>query len=265
MQLEASLDKFANEGLGVVAISYDTVEILRNFSDRMGGFHYSTLADPDSEIIEAYGIRNPNPEAGSRTDGMAFPGIYIVNADGIVQEKFFQDSHRIRTTAETILFKSFGADGGRQTEVQLPQFDFVAFASQDEWRPGNTITLVADIELPELMHLYAPGSDYTAIDLSIVETDHVLMGALTLPEPEILYLEPIDERVPVYHGTARIQRDISLAPSYREDSIAVDAVLSYQTCDDEICFPPADFELTFQFDVIQNDRQRAPEDIRHPE
>ncbi len=149
--------------------------------------------------------------------------------------------------------------------MQLHQFDFVAYASQDAWRPGNTIVLVADIELPELMHLYAPGSDYTAIDLSIVETDHVLMGELTLPEPEILYLEPIDESAPVYHGTAQIQRDISLAPAYREESIEVDAVLTYQTCDDEICFPPAEFELTFQFDVIQNDGQRAPEGIRHPE
>jgi hypothetical protein len=265
VQLEASLDKFTDAGLGVVAISYDSVDILKSFADRMGGFHFSTLADPNSEIIEKYGIRNPNPEAGSRTDGMAFPGIYIVDTDGIVQEKFFQDSHRIRTTAETILMKTIGADGGRRTEVQLPQFDFVAYASQDAWRPGNTIVLVADIELPELMHLYAPGSDYTAIDLSIVETDHVLMGELTLPEPEILYLEPIDESAPVYHGTAQIQRDISLAPAYREESIEVDAVLTYQTCDDEICFPPAEFELTFQFDVIQNDGQRAPEGIRHPE
>ena len=265
MQLEASLDEITENGLGVVSISYDTVDILESFAGRMGGFRYSMLADPDSEIIEAYGIRNPNPEPDSRTDGMAFPGTYIVNADGIVQQKFFEDSHRIRTTAETILMKTFGADGGRRTEVQLPQFNFAAYASQDEWRPGNTVVLTADIELPELMHLYAPGSNYTAIDLSIVETDHVLMGDLVLPEPEILYLEPIDESVPVYYGTARIQRDISLSPAYREESIAVDAVLTYQTCDDEICFPPADFEFTMNFDVIQNDGQRASEDIRHPE
>ena len=263
MQLEESLDKFKENGLGVVTISYDTVEILRSFSDRMGGLRIPMLADPESEIIEAFGIRNPNPEPGSRTDGMAFPGAYIVDADGIVQEKFFHDSHRIRETASTILMKTFGADGGRRIEVQLPQFDFVAYASQDALRPGNTITLVADIELPERMHLYAPGSDYTAADLRIVETDDVKMRDLTLPEPETLYLEPIDESVPVYHGTARIQRDIALAPAYQEDSIAVDVILTYQTCDDEICFPPDDFEFTMHFDVLMHDRTRAPEGIRH--
>ena len=264
MQLEASLNQYADAGLGVVAISYDTIEILESFSDRMGGFHYSLLSDPNSEIIESYGIRNPNPDPGSRTDGMAFPGTYIVNTDGIVQEKFFQDSHRIRPTAETVLMKTFGADGGRRTEVQLPQFNFTAYASQDNWRPGNTIVLVADFDLPELMHLYAPGSDYTAANLSIVENEFVLQGRLDLPEAEILYLEPIDESVPVYHGTPQIQREITLSPAYREETIAIDAILTYQACDDEICFPPADFELTFDFDVIQNDRQRAPEDIRHP-
>ena len=74
MQLEESIDKYSVAGLGVVAISYDTVEILKSFDDRMGGFSYSMLADPNSEIIETFGIRNPNPAPGSRTDGMAFPG-----------------------------------------------------------------------------------------------------------------------------------------------------------------------------------------------
>ena len=263
MQLEASLDDFTDNGIGVVAISYDTVDILNSFSERMGGIRFPMLADPDSQIIEAYGIRNPNPAPGSRTDGMAFPGTYIVDADGIVQEKYFHDSHRIRETAETILMKTFGADGGRRIEVQLPQFDFVAYASEDSLRPGNTVTLVAEVELPDRMHLYAPGSDYTAADLRIVETDQVKMRELTLPEPESLYLAPIDETVPVYHGTARIERDIALAPAYRQDSVAVDVILTYQTCDDEICFPPDDFQFTMHFDVVMHDSTRAPEGIRH--
>ncbi|NNC64970.1 MAG: redoxin domain-containing protein, partial [Gammaproteobacteria bacterium] len=109
MQLEDSLDEITQNGLGVVTISYDTVEILDSFATRVGGLSFPTLADPDSEIIERYGLRNPNPEPGSRTDGMAFPGTYIVDANGVVQQKFFNDSHRIRETAQTILMKTFGA------------------------------------------------------------------------------------------------------------------------------------------------------------
>lgn len=264
MQLEGSYDKLTEAGLGVVAISYDTVEILRSFADRKGGFRYTMLADPQSEIIERFGLRNPNPAPGSRGDGMAFPGTYIVDADGIVREKFFEDNHALRTTDDTILLKTFGVGGGRRTEVELPQMKFAAYASQDSISPGNQIILVVDIELPARMHLYAPGSDYVAVDLKIVgDSPMVHQGALELPEAEILYLEPIDESVPVYFDNARIVRELTLSPEYGEAMLKVDAILAYQTCDDEFCYLPAEFPLTFEFEVIQNDRQRASEDIRH--
>ena len=38
MQLEAALDKITENGLGLVTISYDSVDILKSFADRMGGF-----------------------------------------------------------------------------------------------------------------------------------------------------------------------------------------------------------------------------------
>ncbi|MGI9257882.1 MAG: redoxin domain-containing protein, partial [Gammaproteobacteria bacterium] len=76
VQLDDSLPDYAEAGLGVVAISYDSVEILSSFDERMGGIDFPMIADPESEIIGAYGIRNPNPAAGTRHEGMAFPGTY---------------------------------------------------------------------------------------------------------------------------------------------------------------------------------------------
>jgi len=263
VELEQSFDALTEAGLGVVAISYDRVEILRSFADRHGGFHYSMLSDTDSKIIDAFGIRNVNHAEGMFGYGIPFPGTYIVNADGVVRAKFFIQPHNQRYTADTILIKTLGVGGGRRTEVQLPQFKFVAYASQDTVRPGNHFLLVADIELPDRMHLYAPGSDYTPVDLSIVDNPALREGALELPEPEILYLDVIDESVPVYLHKVRIQREVTLAPRHSAGTIRVAATLSYQTCDDEICFPPAKFPLTFDLDVISLDRQRAPEEIRH--
>ncbi len=263
MQLEAALDDYTEAGLGVVAISYDSVEILKSFSDRQGGFRFTMLADPESEIIERFGIRNPNPEPGSRADGMAFPGSYIVDTDGVIQEKFFEQDHRIRTTHETVLLKTTGIGGGRRTEVELPQMSFAAYASEDLIARGNEVALVVDIALPDRMHLYAPGSDYIPVDLQIAENAMLRVGPLELPEAEMIYLEPIDETVPVYHDSARIQRTITLAPGYTEPTLEVDAVLVYQTCDDEICFPPDEIAFTYEFDVQARDTQRAPETIQH--
>ena len=79
--------------------------------------------------------------------------------------------HEQRYTAETVLLQTLGVGSGRRTEVQLLQFKFAAYASQDEIRPGNRVLLVVDIELPERMHLYAPGSDYTPADLRVIDDE----------------------------------------------------------------------------------------------
>jgi len=263
VELEESFDGLTEAGLGVVAISYDSVDLLGGFAERHGGFRYTMLSDPESTIIDAFGIRNTNHAEGTFGSGIPFPGTYIVDANGIVQDKFFAQGHEQRYTADTILLKTFGVGGGKQIEVQLPQFKFTAYASQDQVHPGNRIVLVADIELPDRMHLYAPGSDYVAVDLKVVDNPDLRAGDLELPEPEILYLDVIDERVPVYLDKVRIQREVALSPDFRETTIEIDAILSYQTCDDEICFVPAEFPITFELDVLPLDRQRAPKELRH--
>ena len=80
------------------------MEILQDFSERHG-IRYALLADPDSAVIEAFGIRNTNVKKGSFGDGIPFPGTYVVDADGVVTEKIFEKSFRQRQSAETLLLK----------------------------------------------------------------------------------------------------------------------------------------------------------------
>ncbi len=266
MELERTYDSFTDQGLGVVAISYDSIEILQDFTRRKGPFRYTLLADPKSEVIEAFGLLNPNTKPGTMLHGMAFPGSYLVDAEGIVKEKFFDQSHRQRITADTVLLKVFGVgDGGQRVEADVTrQFKLTAYPSQDEIRPGNRIVLIADFDLYDKVHLYAPGSSYRAVDLKIAEHPALRTGALELPEPEMIHLDVIDETVPVYHGKVRINRELTVSPHYKASSITVAATLQYQTCDDEICFPPAELPITFELDLISHNRQRSPETIRHP-
>ena len=264
MELESSFDQLAAAGLGVMAISYDSVEILQNFSERHGGIRFTLLSDPDAEIINAFGIRNTEHAEDSMGYGIPYPGTYIVDPDGVVIEKFFAPDYRERFTADTILLKTFGIGGGARMETDLPQFKLAAYPIEDAVYRGNRIVLVADIELPPRMHLYAEGSDYRPVDLRITDNPSLVQGELAVaPEPEILYLDVIDERVPVYHGTVRVEREITLSPEYTESSIEIGAVLSYQTCDDEICYVPAELPLSFELEVLPLDGKRAPKDIRH--
>ena len=264
MELAQSFDGLTEAGLGVVAISYDSVAILRSFSERHGGIRYTMLSDPDSEIINAFGIRNTEHTEDSMGYGIPYPGTYIVDSNGNVVEKFFAPDYRERFTADTILLKTFGVGGGTRVEAELPQFKLAAYPTQDAVRRGNRIVLVADIELPPRMHLYAAGSDYVPVDLVITDNPALVQGEIVVaPEPEILYLDVIDERVPVYHGTVRIEREVTLSAEFAESTIEIASVLRYQTCDDEICYVPAEFSLNFELEVLPLDGIRAPKDIRH--
>jgi hypothetical protein len=263
VELNGSFDKLTEAGLGVVAISYDSIAILSSFSERHGGIGYVMLSDPDAEIINAFGIRNTDHAEDSMGYGVPYPGTYIVDPDGIVVEKFFAPDYRERFTADTILLKTFGVGGGKRVEAELPQFKLAAYPIQDQVRRGNRIVLVADIELPPRMHLYAAGSDYRPVDLQISNHPALIPGELIVPEPEILYLDVIDERVPVYHGKVRIEREVTLSAEFTGTTIEINSVLSYQACDDEICYLPAEFPLSFELEVLPLDGKRAPKDIRH--
>jgi hypothetical protein len=254
------------EGLGVVAISYDSAEILQSFSERQGGIRYPMIADTESKIINDFGLMNPNTEPGSMQYGMAFPGSYIVDGDGIVQNKFFNQSYRQRTTAKTVLMTLYAAGEGSGPRIEAdvePQFKLTVIPTQDSVSGGQKISLIADFELYDKVHLYAPGSSYRAVDIKIADNPALQQGELSLPEPEMIYLEAIDETVPVYHGKVRISREVAVSPLYRGETIRIAATLEYQTCDDELCYLPDQMPLEFELTMASHDRIRPPEEIRH--
>ena len=57
MELQEKKAEFEKNGLKVASVSYDSVEILKSFADRVG-ITFPMLANPDSKIIRDFGILN---------------------------------------------------------------------------------------------------------------------------------------------------------------------------------------------------------------
>ena len=57
MELQGRVEELRAQGLGVVAISYDSEEVLADFSQRRG-ITFPLLSDDDSSVITAFGILN---------------------------------------------------------------------------------------------------------------------------------------------------------------------------------------------------------------
>ena len=136
-------------------------------------------------------------------------------------------------------------------------------AAQREVRPGNIVTIVLDLVLPEPMHVYAPGVEgYRPLAVEVVEQPMLKSHPTAFPEAKMLHLEVIDETVPVYEGEVRVFQDVTISPRLREESFTIPVEISYQACDDQICYPPFKFQAEVTLDITQHDRERAPEHLR---
>jgi len=255
----------------VVAITYDSAEILADFTKRRG-ITFPLLSDPKSEIIRAFRILNTSVPPGHMWYGVPYPGTYIVDQNGVVRSKYFESRYQERYSAPTILLREFGsAAGTRQTVVKTDHLELQYYSTRDAIRPSLRFTLVADFQLPPKMHVYAPGvKNYLPIRLELDPSSNFAAPPAEYPKSETLYLPVIDEKVPVYRGGFRITQDITMAggnvlrpilDGSREMKIT--GKLLYQACDDKICYLPQDIPLEWTLKVEPLDTDRVPESIQH--
>lgn len=277
--------------MGVAAISYDSQEILADFSQRRG-ITFPLLSDSDSEVIREYGLLNTvvADALGSGADdpdvqadvakyvsvfganesqlGMAFPGTLVLDREGRVTERFFEEYYQDRNTSANVLF-SLGAGMPPVTaqEVSTSHLELIAYPSNPSITVGSRISLVVDVDPRPGMHVYAPGAEelgYRVISLDFEPTPEVRFEAVAFPESEIFYFEPLDERVPAYGEPFRLRleavvaRDAEAVQSLSErGALPLTGSFEYQACDDRLCYPPVTVPLSLTLDFEQLDRTRA--------
>lgn len=107
VELQQNYQKIRSTGRGLAAISYDSPAVLENFAERRN-VRFPLLSDSDSKIIRRFGILNTQTKEGSTSYGIPYPGIYVLDAKGVVTAKYFEDDYKQRDTAAIILMKEFG-------------------------------------------------------------------------------------------------------------------------------------------------------------
>jgi AhpC/TSA family/Disulphide bond corrector protein DsbC len=269
VELEHNLDGIRKQGLGVAAISYDSPAVLKNFADRQL-ITFPMLSDPESKIIRAFGILNDTVPAGNPTFGIPFPGTFIVDAQGKVVSKYFEDDYKERMSAADILVRDFGqkADGGR--EVETKHLRLRSTASTQVASPGHRIALVLEVDLKPKMHVYAPGvQGYIPIDWSLDPGTAARALPASYPASVMLHLDAIGETVPVYRDRVRIVREVTFGPQgdlkplvNETGEVVLRGSFRYQACDDRVCFIPQTVPLEWRFRFVGLDMERAPGNMR---
>jgi peroxiredoxin len=277
VELQGRLKELRDKGLGLAAISYDSPEILAAFS-RQRGITFPLLSDAGSATIKRYGILNtlvedslgPNrddpvvkadvqkyvsvvqPNAGMT--GMAFPGTFMVDRQGRVTSRFFEEFYRERNTASSLMVKlGTGVEPVAGTKLSGAHLDLTTYPSDAGIAPGNRFSLMLDVKPGPGIHVYAPGaSGYRAISLSIAPLPYVRVLSMKHPASEIYFFKPLNERVPVYQKPFTLVQELILegtqdaqAALKGRENVTLTGTLEYQACDDKQCFNPASIPLSW--------------------
>ena len=291
MELQSRVEELRAQGLGAVAISYDSEEVLANFAQRRG-ITFPLLSDDDSSVITAFGILNtvaaegvgPNKDdpdvvaavakyvsvfgANRMIVGTPFPGTFMLDATGRVTSRFLEEFYRERnTTANVMLRLGAGLSPIAAIEGTTAHLKLTAYPSDPSITVGTRFSIAVEIEPNPDIHVYAPGAEqmgYRVIGLTMAPVPHVRFEPVEFPTSEIYHFEPLDERVPVYQQPFMLLQEVVVSGAAEvEDALAeLDALtltgtLDYQACNDELCFDPVSVPLSFTLDLDLLDRQRA--------
>lgn len=268
--MERKRKQLEQQGIRIAAISFDTVETLKNFTER-AHIGFPLLSDPDSEIIKRFGVLNTSVAKDHQFYGIPNPGEYLVNPDRTVRSKYFEESYRDRFTGGQILVTELGGEAGAARKlIETDHLIASTWASDAVVRGGNRLALGIDITLKPKMHVYAPGVEgYLAIDWSMLHQEGVEAFPVRYPESQRLEMPAIHEVVPVYEGKFRLLRDVhigqpdEMAPLLDAQSrFTLRGRLRYQACDEKECYLPKDLVVSWTLQFEQHDRTRAPEAMR---
>jgi hypothetical protein len=181
------------------------------------------LSDAGSATIKAFGILNPMPEMAFGPDkddpeviaelqkyvsggtnpswvGIAFPGTFILDPQGKVVSRFFEDYIVERATFSTIMLKRGRATAPMTaTRISGTHVDLTTDPSDTSLAAGNRFSLAVNVAPHAGVHVYAPGaSGYRVIGVTVKPQPFLRITPATYPKSEIYFFKPLNERVPVF-------------------------------------------------------------------
>ena len=274
------MQDFDAAGIRVYALSYDEQEPLTDFAEAYN-ISYTFLSDPKSEVIRQFGILNTIiAEDDHPWFGIPYPGTYLLDSEGTITHKFFENNLAVRVGPEQLL-RAFR--GESLSEMAPPIHEARETATEEVtaevYLEGETLALsvqrelVARLTVPAGSHLYASPAPQgiVAVDIELDANPRLVLRDIVRPPSETHSLSGTNETFEVHHGQVELRLPLTVNGSFAEGGDASVVVISgtvrWQSCDDEVCDLPGvhSFELTVPVAGPVRPKIMVPEDKRTTE
>ena len=101
-EMNDNLQLFTEAGFKVVSVSYDNTDTLKNFAEQKS-IKFHLLSDPESQVIDDFGILSKEHKPDTRFYGIPQPTIYILDKSGTITAILSEEGYKTRPPLEDIL------------------------------------------------------------------------------------------------------------------------------------------------------------------
>jgi DsbC/DsbD-like thiol-disulfide interchange protein len=137
------------------------------------------------------------------------------------------------------------AGGGPSARVEARHLTAIVSVRDPHVAPGGRFSVIFDVQPKPGIHVYARGNhDYRPFAPLFDPQPALVLQDTTWPAPGEYYFAPLDERVPAYSQPFRVVQPMMLrlaegsALLEKASTLAIAGTISYQACDDKICYLP---------------------------
>lgn len=250
------------------SVSYDSVDVLHAFAvDR--DITFPLLSDHDSELIDRLGLRNTRIRPQSehygvayrdRYEGVGHPGTFVLDERGVVVERHFEQSYRLRPTGAVLVDELTGegesGEGVRATAF-APGLAVTAVCPDAEYRPWMRSKMSVSVSFEEGLHAYAPPTPagYTQLTVELSAPDlHV--GRVEYPPGEAFSIVGLEESFFVYEDDVRLE--IPFAFTQNRGATDLEVRVRFQLCSSDECFVPDEVTMRLRLEGADHDLPVPP-------
>ena len=104
IDINGGVAEIEKRGYRVAALSYDSPDTLATFTAKRH-IAFTFLSDPKSEVIDRYNLRDPQYPPGSRAYGVPRPIIFVLNPQGVIKAKLYEESYKNRPPVTEVISK----------------------------------------------------------------------------------------------------------------------------------------------------------------
>lgn len=130
-----------------------------------------------------------------------------------------------------------------------PQIDINSYIEGGSVSRGRMARAVVEMNIPSGYHVNSsrPLEKFLIpTNLQITASNGVRVGPVSYPRAILRNLKFSKNKVAVYEGRAIMRFNVSIPAGFQSDYTELKARLKYQSCSDEVCFPPQNRETTVQ-------------------